>query len=59
MSEKLKPCPFCGGEAKIDRRCNEVQNFWDFRVVCNKCSVKTNWYGTKAEAIKARNRRQG
>lgn len=56
---KLKPCPFCGGEAEIVKdgiikpykaRCNNADN---------KCCVMvvTAWFSTKQEAIEAWNQR--
>lgn len=37
MSEKLKPCPFCGGETKSVKRnvCNEKIYF----IKCYKCGA--------------------
>ena len=48
----LKPCPFCGGEArgyegKIDAH----------GVVCNKCGAKIYGYASKGAATRAWNRR--
>ncbi len=49
---KLKPCPFCGGEARL-------QSFYkDHCVYCRKCNASTmKYYPTKEEAIEAWNRR--
>ena len=54
---KLKPCPFCGGEAKI------IQGslYYGYRVGCENrwCLMHpiTFSYQTKEEAIKAWNKR--
>ena len=41
MSNKeLKPCPFCGGEAKV--MGSDSDPF--FMVVCLKCGLKAKWY---------------
>lgn len=67
MSDKLKPCPFCGGEAEIKnfdgyhRYANGVVDF----IQCKKCGGRTREYYThikteidmRQEAIKAWNRR--
>ena len=39
MTDKLKPCPFCGGEAEliIDEAC-----YYKSQVYCKKCGVRTN-----------------
>lgn len=61
MSEiKLKPCPFCGGEAfcyvsgRIEPEMPDM--FW---VRCKKCDVVTKSYTTREKAIKKWNRRAG
>lgn len=38
MSDKLKPCPFCGGEAKL----KELEYLGMF-IVCSKCGAKTSY----------------
>lgn len=50
MKTELKPCPFCGGEAKI---MISVLSY----VMCDKCCAETNHYITEKEAIEAWNRR--
>lgn len=56
MSEKLKPCPFCGGEAIRGIACH-VHEDYAFRVECRECKIVTPFYDTEAEAIEAWNRR--
>lgn len=47
--DKLKPCPFCGGDAIFFRKAYAVSNStrgWVFTVCCKKCGVelpKTNY----------------
>lgn len=49
--KKLKPCPFCGGEAK-------VRNFISGRDVhCKNCYASVKILDSKEEAIKAWNTR--
>lgn len=40
----LKPCPFCGGEAKYLVKCNSERGIargWEFGIYCTKCDVTT------------------
>ena len=60
---ELKPCPFCGGEAKT-HVCAELDNevlkiiYGDkIGVHCGKCGIATLPFTTEAEAIDAWNRR--
>lgn len=52
---KLKPCPFCGGEAEV------VDNGWFVDVSCKKddCRGYANHlvYNSEKEAVEAWNRR--
>ena len=45
MMDKLKPCPFCGGEAKIKVSASTLSG----RVVCDACDVtmKKRFAGNK------------
>ena len=51
MSE-LKPCPFCGGEAKLYSAFKKKKAF----VLCKSCEASSPMR-TEAEAIEAWNRR--
>ena len=42
MSEKLKPCPFCGGEAEFHVIANSASHggaSFTFEIVCSECKV--------------------
>lgn len=57
MSEELKPCPFCGGEAEIWRAHpeNPPRKAW---IACmSRCAVMTKEHDTDAAAIAAWNTR--
>lgn len=42
MSEiRLKPCPFCGGQAEVVRVTDKYPNYV---VNCRKCRISTAWY---------------
>lgn len=49
--DKLKPCPFCGGEAEIEDMKGE------YSVICNTCFGASDICETKEETIAAWNRR--
>lgn len=53
MSDKLKPCPFCGGEAKLF----EDKDYQIYSVTCTECDAGTNAYGIEQDAIEAWNGR--
>ena len=48
---KLKPCPFCGGEA---RWVNDDESW----IKCSYCGVETMYFDDTQEAIEAWNRRE-
>lgn len=63
MTDKLKPCPFCGGEAYIDEHSfynDKTKGFTDhsYGVLCSKCFAQSSQsYETKKEAKQMWNRR--
>ena len=48
---KIKPCPFCGGKAIVDKNQNSVS--------CADCHMGTPWTDSIEDAIKTWNRRIG
>lgn len=56
MGNELKPCPFCGGEAKI-RDYSHPDLDPEIDVFCTNCGGQTFVYETVGEAIEAWNRR--
>lgn len=50
MSEEIKPCPFCGGEAELYRGGIKY-------VLCKECLATSCDFKTEAEAIEAWNAR--
>ena len=58
MKNKLKPCPFCGGEATIKRNL-----YGDYYIACNNknclCVAFTIIFARESEAIGVWNRRGG
>ena len=51
MSETLKACPFCGGEARFNA------NMDDNYIECRTCRAQSEWFDTIREAIAAWNTR--
>ena len=59
MAEKEKrllPCPFCGGEAGIDKRYAEFYTKV-YAVMCRECGASSKHRTKEEDAIKAWNRR--
>ena len=65
MPDKLKPCPFCGGEAKIithDFFVPEAKQFLtgSYGVECTSCHAEGyQFWNTEEQAVAAWNRRGG
>ena len=57
MNEKLKRCPFCGGEAEIAYHFRLGTGEFLSKVYCTKCGVMTPVYVGEEEAINAWNTR--
>mgnify|MGYP002625721244 CR=1 FL=1 len=53
MTEKLRPCPFCGGEAAAHKTPGLGGNY----VMCSKCLTSGNNYPTPEIAVEHWNRR--
>lgn len=55
--ENLKPCPFCGGEAKMNiHRFAGLSN--SYGVECKECMTQSSqFFATREQAIAAWNRR--
>ena len=60
---KLKPCPFCGGEAFIHEICEDFLGVgWEIRGFagsCKKCHATTEYNKDKDIAIQSWNKRVG
>ena len=59
MTEELKPCPFCGGEAHMirDKLTTSPKREIYYRVVCSKCPCVIGVFMYEDEAVEAWNRR--
>lgn len=56
--QKLKPCPFCGGEAIMQQhRVQGDDRFTEFWIFCDDCLGQTRPYFSAKRAIEAWNRR--
>ena len=56
-SDELKPCPFCGSEAKLDENANGLGYPLFYLVYCPNCAAVCRMYEEKDAAIRAWNRR--
>ena len=58
MTEKIKACPFCNGEAKLYKsECTFYPRDIRYRIACDKCYAMTNLFKTEQEVCNAWNRR--
>ena len=57
IKEELKPCPFCGGKAKVYKE--DKADEFTFVAACTECFCEVNGVHTKQEAINAWNIRVG
>ena len=56
---KLKKCPFCGGEGKLETYRFGCEDFDRYSVGCPVCDIWTRMFKEKEESIKRWNRRNG
>lgn len=55
MSEELKPCPFCGGEAATK---STIYGYGErYEAYCTKCYIGLDLFESEEDAIKAWNKR--
>ena len=61
MANELKPCPFCGGDARVCADPTATRDTlgrkWAFNVCCDKCCATTGVAYSVDKAIEAWNRR--
>lgn len=58
MNEGLKPCPFCGGKAKIHKILIDFcYKEFAYSVFCEECQSQTRYSNTKSKAKEEWNRR--
>ena len=55
MTEKLKACPFCGGEAALWTFFDLYESY--YYISCATCGVRTKYIDTEDLCIEAWNRR--
>ena len=53
-TEALKPCPFCGGQARKQRTTLEIGNIKEPRyfVSCISCAAEGGWAKTEGGAVR-------
>lgn len=57
MTDEPKPCPFCGGEAKVAKEGSWTDQSLFYSVFCTCCRSQGYWFRTIEEAIAAWNQR--
>lgn len=54
INAKLKPCPFCGGEAKmLEYKMSPL-----VKIECGKCGIGALWHRNQKELVKKWNTRE-
>lgn len=58
MTDRLKECPFCGGEGKLE--INREMGGTQYQVLCTNCptTVGRHWFWKKEDAINSWNTRK-
>jgi Lar family restriction alleviation protein len=60
MTDKLLPCPFCGGEASVGidyLSYSDDNDYFFWRVICYKCEITGTKTDSERTAIEAWNKR--
>lgn len=56
--DKLKRCPFCGGEAKVHKmKVNFMYEEWAYSIYCYECQAQVRYTNTLNKAIEEWNKR--
>lgn len=50
---ETKPCPFCGGKAKLETKYSERKNKYYTNVKCSNCYVQTRTFASDEESNEA------
>lgn len=53
---QLKPCPFCGGKAKLKTHQFMGTGTAGYYLKCTKCNARTTIYGTRESLMNCWNR---
>ena len=54
---KLKPCPFCGGKAKLKLNFDAYLTVEVFKIYCVQCGIQTFYNWSRQQVFKKWNRR--
>lgn len=54
----LKPCPFCGEKYALEIKCKQKKHKkYPYRVQCDSCFTRGDWFASKRVAADEWNRR--
>lgn len=55
----LRPCPFCGGEARPEKHVvdSNGKRWIYYAVICGRCKASTGWKSKRVNSITAWNMR--